>query len=261
MSPIENEPRAARVLLAEDTPSNAMVLERLIQRLGHSVVVVGDGRAALEALDRESFDLILMDVHMPGMDGLEATREIRRRERARGLPPLPIVALTGSTRDDHRFLCNEAGMNATLPKPIAKQALGQAIAAALAGDPIGPVETGPRSQGSEDVRDRERALAALAGENEILEEVERRMLEEVPAILARLGSAVGSRQARDVESEAHAFKSLLRLVAAGGAAELAERLEQMGQTGRLDAAPQTLAALQSSAADLLREIRRHLSGR
>jgi len=128
MSPTDAEPRAARVLLAEDTPSNAMVLERLVQRLGHTVLVVGDGRAALEALDREPFDVILMDVHMPVMDGLEATREIRRRERARGLPPIPILALTGSTRDEHRFLCIEAGMNATLSKPIGKQALGQASA-------------------------------------------------------------------------------------------------------------------------------------
>jgi len=259
LSPIDAEPRAARVLLAEDTPSNAMVLERLVQRLGHSVLVVGDGRAVLEALDREPFDVILMDVHMPVMDGLEATREIRRRERARGLPPIPILALTGSTRDEHRFLCIEAGMNATLPKPIGKLVLGQAIAAALAGVTIGTVDSAPAGEGTE-VRDRERALAALAGENEILEEVERRMLEEVPAILARLGSAVGSREAQQVESEAHAFKSLLRLVAAGGAADLAEQLEQMGQTGQLDGASETLAALQSSTADLLREIRRHLAG-
>jgi CheY-like chemotaxis protein len=198
---------------------------------------------------------------MPTMDGLEATREIRSRERARGLPPVPILALTGSTRDEHRFLCIEAGMNATLPKPIAKQELGRAIAAALAGSSPEPADAELHAAGQGTaIRDRDRALAALAGESEILEEVERRMLEEVPAILARLGSAVGSRLARDVEAEAHAFKSLLRLVAAGGAAELAEKLEEMGQKGQLDTAPATLAELQSRSADLLREIRRDLAG-
>jgi CheY-like chemotaxis protein len=237
-----------------------MVLERIIQRLGHSVVVVVDGRAVLEALDRETFDLVLMDVHMPVMDGLEATREIRRRERSRGLPPLPILALTGSTRDEHRFLCIEAGMNGTLPKPIAKQVLGQAIEAALSGSGIEHSAEAAAGEEGVGTRDRDRALAALAGENEILEEVERRMLEEVPAILARLGRAVGSRRAREVESEAHAFKSLLRLVAAGGAASLAEHLEELAQAGQLDDAPHTLAALQSETAELLRQIRRDLGG-
>lgn len=256
---MDTEPRSARVLLAEDTPSNAMVLERLIERLGHSVLVVGDGRGVLEALDRERFDLILMDVHMPVMNGLEAAIEIRRRERARGAPPIPIVALTGSTREEHRFLCIEAGMNATLPKPIAKDALGQAISTALAGGGFVPTHTASaREVGSTEIRNREQALEALAGENAILEEVERRMLEEVPAILARLGSAVGSRQARDVESEAHAFKSLLRLVAARSTADLAERLEEMGQAGKLATAAATLAELQAKAAELLREIRRDL---
>jgi len=257
MSPGDLEPGAARVLLAEDTPSNAMVLERLVQRLGHSVRVVGDGQAVLEALEHESFDVILMDVHMPVMDGLEATRQIRQRERERGQPPLPILALTGSTRDEHRFLCIEAGMNATLPKPIAKQALGQAISDALAGRTPRHDAT-PSLAASGAVWDRDHALQSLAGESAILEEVERRMLEEVPAMLSRLGSAVGSRQSHEVESEAHAFKSLLRLVAAESAAELAERLEQMGQTGQLHDAPEALAELQARAAALLQELRRDL---
>jgi len=257
MSPGDVEPGAARVLLAEDTPSNAMVLERLVQRLGHSVVVVGDGRAALEALERETFDVILMDVHMPIMDGLEATREIRRREREKGRPPIPILALTGSTRDEHRFLCIEAGMNAALPKPIAKQALGQAIADALAGRTPRPDAT-PAEPAGDEIWDRAQALQALAGESQILEEVERRMLEEVPAMLSRLGSAVGSGRSDEVESEAHAFKSLLRLVAAANAADLAEQLEQMGQAGQLGEAPDVLAELQSRAAELLQELRRDL---
>jgi CheY-like chemotaxis protein len=243
MPPTEAETASARILLAEDTPSNAMVLERLVQSLGHSVEVVGDGRAVLEAMERDRFDVILMDVHMPVMDGLEATREIRRREREAGLAPIPILALTGSTRDEHRFLCIEAGMNATLPKPIAKQALGQAIEAALAGQTPAS-DAGAAEPGAGGVRDRQRALDALAGEEEILEEVERRMLEEVPATLGRLGSAIGARQPREVEAEAHAFKSLLRLVAAGSAADLAERLELMGQSSQLDEGPALLAELQ-----------------
>lgn len=116
-----------RVLLVEDNEVNRMVARRMLERLGLSVRVAGDGREALALLARETVDCVLMDMQMPVMDGLEATREIRRREGARGLRPVPIIALTANAMGDERRRCLEAGMDAHLAKPYRRQTLARLL--------------------------------------------------------------------------------------------------------------------------------------
>jgi len=115
-----HEPRAAqglRVLVAEDNPVNQMVMKRLLHKRGHEVVIADSGRAALAAFEAERFDLILMDVQMPELDGLEATREIRRRETVRG-GRIPIIALTAHALNGDRERCLAAGMDSYMTKPV-----------------------------------------------------------------------------------------------------------------------------------------------
>jgi PAS domain S-box-containing protein len=112
------EPSAAlRVLLAEDNRVNQRLATRLLEKRGHSVVVAGDGREALGAIEKESFDLVLMDLQMPEMDGFEATTSIREREKGGGTH-LPIVALTAHAMKGDREKCLAAGMDGYLTKPI-----------------------------------------------------------------------------------------------------------------------------------------------
>jgi signal transduction histidine kinase/ActR/RegA family two-component response regulator len=111
-----------RVLVAEDNPVNQLVTRRLLRKRGHTPVVVANGREAVERLEQEAFDLVLMDVQMPEMDGLEATRAIRARERARG-GHVPIVALTAHALDADRQRCLESGMDGYLSKPFTADAL------------------------------------------------------------------------------------------------------------------------------------------
>jgi CheY-like chemotaxis protein len=106
-----------KVLLAEDNRVNQLLVVRLLQARGHKVVVVGDGQAALDAIEKESFDLILMDIQMPEMDGLEATRILREREQ-RGLRSAPIIAMTAHAMKGDRDKCIEAGMTGYISKPI-----------------------------------------------------------------------------------------------------------------------------------------------
>jgi signal transduction histidine kinase/ActR/RegA family two-component response regulator len=106
-----------KILLAEDNRVNQLLVVRLLQGRGHEVVVVGDGRAALDALDEQSFDLILMDIQMPEMDGLEATRILRERE-LKGLRLAPIIAMTAHAMKGDRDKCMEAGMTGYISKPI-----------------------------------------------------------------------------------------------------------------------------------------------
>src|SRR5215472_6246601 len=112
-----------RVLLAEDNPVNAMLARTLLRREGAQVEHVADGDAALAALARDAFDLILMDVRLPGLSGLEATQALR----ARGVRT-PVVALTANAFDDDRRACLEAGMDDFLVKPLAPEALRLVLA-------------------------------------------------------------------------------------------------------------------------------------
>ena len=113
------EPRIAktRVLIAEDNPVNQTLVRRLLEKRGYSIMVVGDGRAALAALKREDFDIVLMDVQMPGMDGFAATGIIREQEKTSGRH-LPIVAMTAHALKGDPERCLAEGMDAYISKPI-----------------------------------------------------------------------------------------------------------------------------------------------
>ena len=119
-------PSGLRVLLAEDNPVNQLLVVRLLEKRGHKVVVAGDGAAVLEQIALQEFDVILMDVQMPNMDGLEATRVLRQR----GIR-LPIVAMTAHAMQGDREMCLEAGMNAYVSKPIRSEELFDVIASVL----------------------------------------------------------------------------------------------------------------------------------
>ena len=117
---------ALDVLVAEDNTVNQMVMQRLLHKRGHRVVVAGSGKAALEALETQRFDLILMDVQMPELDGLEATREIRRRELGEA-QRTPIVALTAHAMSGDRERCLAAGMDGYMTKPVNPSELDETL--------------------------------------------------------------------------------------------------------------------------------------
>ena len=110
--------RPLRVLVAEDNPVNQLVAEMMLRSLGCSAVIAADGEKALEQLAAGAFDLVLMDMQMPVMDGLEATRRLRAKEAATGAPRLPVVALTANAMAENRVECLASGMDQFLPKPI-----------------------------------------------------------------------------------------------------------------------------------------------
>ena len=119
--------RGFRVLLVEDNTINQRVASAMLTQLGVEVVIAGDGRQALQKYQPGAFDLLLMDVHMPEMDGHAATRELRAQEVALAWPRVPIIALTATVLDADRQACRDSGMDDFLPKPFAKQALAEAL--------------------------------------------------------------------------------------------------------------------------------------
>jgi PAS domain S-box-containing protein len=122
--------RRLRILLAEDNPINQKLTVRLLEKQGHTVATAADGREVLATLDRQAFDLVLMDMHMPGMDGLAATAAIRQRERAAG-GHLPVVAMTACAMEGDRERCLQAGMDHYVAKPVRPADLYAAIEAVV----------------------------------------------------------------------------------------------------------------------------------
>ena len=245
--------RALSVLVAEDYVINQRVVMRMLGRLGHTAHVVSDGRAALHALATEVFDLVLMDVQMPEMDGLETTRCIRARESAiRGggepAPPgstyadparargrIPIVALTAHAMKSDEKRCLDAGMDGYLSKPVTAEALARAftryaggVEAPAAGPPV----------------DLAVALRGADGDEELLAELTGLFVEEWPARQEELRAALGAGDARRLERAAHGLKGVLAALGATGASASAATLEQLARSGRLDTAPRDVAALE-----------------
>jgi two-component system sensor histidine kinase/response regulator len=213
--------RRLHILLAEDHPVNQQLAVRLLEKRGHTVVVAGDGQEALAKLSRERFDMVLMDVQMPRMDGLEATAAIRERERATG-QRLPIVAMTAHALRSDRERCLEAGMDAYLSKPLAPATLYQAIDSVLGADR------------SDDLLSEAALLERVDGDRDLLSELASLFLEDCPARKAALAEAVQSRDGHALEAVAHLFRGSIGIFGAAAAADVALRLELMGREDRWD---------------------------
>ncbi|HKW84674.1 MAG TPA: ATP-binding protein, partial [Burkholderiaceae bacterium] len=124
----EADPKiSARVLVAEDNPVNQMIAETILSQAGCTLVSVDDGSKALERWKAEPFDVVLMDVHMPVLDGLQATRRIRALEAAHGAHPVAVIGLTASAFEEDKRACLEAGMDEYLAKPISSDDLLSAL--------------------------------------------------------------------------------------------------------------------------------------
>jgi CheY-like chemotaxis protein len=123
---LQQHPVSLRILLAEDNPVNQRLTTRLLEKRGHSVTVAPTGREALAALEKADFDLVLMDVQMPDMDGLQATAAIRAREAPLGRR-IPIIALTAHTMKGDRERCLAAGMDGYVAKPVIAAELISAV--------------------------------------------------------------------------------------------------------------------------------------
>jgi two-component system sensor histidine kinase/response regulator len=139
--PLTEHRGSLRILLAEDNVVNQRLTERLLQKQGHRVVVVGNGREAVNALEDENWDIVLMDVQMPELDGFQATAVIREKERASGLH-IPIVAMTAHAMKGDKERCLAAGMDGYISKPIRAESLINVIEAIVSETATGRCDFG-----------------------------------------------------------------------------------------------------------------------
>ncbi len=233
------------ILLAEDNPFNQKLALGLLGKEGHSVVVANNGAEAVAALERGGYDLVLMDVQMPEMDGFEATRLIRAREAALG-QHTPILAMTAYAMKGDRERCLAAGMDGYVSKPIRARELFDAIAQVAGTAPPPPVPAGSEPLGPGEAPDWEAALERVGGDRALLVDLVRIFLKECPGWLAEMRRGLGAGDARVVQRAAHNLKSCLGNFGARAAFERALRVEQLGREGDLAGADEACRALEQS---------------
>ena len=229
---------SVRILLAEDNAVNQKVALRLLEKLGYRADVVWNGREVLAALERQPYDIVLMDVQMPELDGLDATRSICERWPQENRPH--IVAMTANALPEDREACFAAGMNDYVAKPIREHEL----AAALKRAPL-------RQDGARGPADSQFSFEAAALQNlrdlggaEFLAEVVDLFLAEAPTLIASLRSSLQRQDADELRRAAHTLKSNGSTLGAAAFAEMCRVVEQRAKDGRLDGLAQEVERIE-----------------
>ena len=225
--------RDARILVAEDNPTNQIVLLAQLAKLGYQASAVFNGTEAVEAVQREDYDLVLMDCQMPGMDGFEATRQIRRS----GRPRVPIVAVTAHAMVGDRERCIGEGMDDYLSKAVALDPLANVLARWL--PEFTPRNTLPTAgtavaHQAGTTFDEEGLLNRLIGDRQLAGTILRGFLQDVPTLLKQLLQRLDQADGPGAALQAHSLKGAAAAVSAGGLYDLAQAMEQAGKSGELD---------------------------
>jgi len=234
-APVQFDPEMARrhplrILLAEDNTVNQKLALRLLQQMGYRADVASNGLEAVEALERQPYDVVLMDVQMPEMDGLEASRQINQRWPRAGRPR--IIAMTANAMQGDRELCLAAGMDDYIAKPIRVPELVSALSKTR---PHG--ERGARSELSDPVID-PATLEGLKATTDaaFVQELIDTFLDDSPNLIAEMRQALPSGNAEAFRRAAHSLKSNSASFGALTLSALAKELEMMGKAGDLEGA-------------------------
>jgi CheY-like chemotaxis protein/HPt (histidine-containing phosphotransfer) domain-containing protein len=262
---------AARILVADDNISNLQVAQGMLKKMGLAADAVADGGEALQALSSVPYDLVLMDVRMPGMDGLEATKRIRQSELASQASHLPVIAMTASATQSDQDKCLEAGMDDFLSKPVMPHALADVLKKWLpaaharshaAGDAkvkLNPVYASQSVPDNTPIFNRSALLARLLGNQDLAAKVLAGFLDDMPRQILSLAQFVESGDAGGVEDQAHRIKGAAATVSGEAMRAVAAEMERAGQSGSLAAVPAYLATLQAEFARLREAIKDSLA--
>ena len=258
--------RALNVLLVEDSPINQQVVRALLESRGHRVVITGDGESGLEAFKKEPFDLILMDVGLPGRSGPEIAREIRSLESrpshdkaSSKAGPVPILAITADATAEQRSVSAQAGMDATLVKPVRSRSLFEAIDRFL-----GQTLNGSEPREAEEERrsgldgehsiDWSAALEVTGGDKDLLAQIVEAAREELPSLMSAIERSLSEEDLVSVARGAHTIRGSCRYFGARDLARAAEALEKVAHEGSLEEAVESVRALTEPLNRLLADL-------
>jgi len=239
----------ARVLVAEDSPVNQELIKRLLAKWGHSAVIACNGKQALSFLEAENFDVVLMDVQMPEMNGFEATALIRERDLATG-GHTPIIALTAHALKGDRERCTAAGMDDYLSKPIEAQALFEVIDRVTTSE----VSVNRNDQPRKPAFDASWLLANFEDDFDLIRRLADVFVEASIGQLNQISEAIVIGNFQTVELVAHSLKGAVANFRAPAAVEAAARLESIGRGGDLSNAEASFEVLKREVESLNKDL-------
>jgi len=246
--------RSIRILLAEDNPVNQTLAIRLLEKNGHHVVLAVNGQEALNALEREEVDVVLMDVQMPVLDGLTAIQTIRKKEAVAG-GHMPIIALTAHAMKGDRERCLEAGADDYMSKPIRSAELLEAINRMGTSKPTTERAAEPAAEPeTSHAIDLKAALERLEGDRELLDELAQLFKEECPRALEEMRGAIRTADAPLLTRLAHTLKGSSSSLSANALSRGAAELENLARAGDLADAGGVFSRLEKEVERLLVEI-------
>lgn len=238
------------ILLAEDSPTNQLLATANLKKAGHKVDVAKNGVQAIEALAKKQYDLVLMDVAMPEMDGIEATINIRAEEANTG-HHIPIIAMTAFAMNEYREKCLNAGMDGYVTKPVSADELRKAIETFLASLSSAGNGNGHDQANLEPPVDLAAAMETAGDDLELLEAVVEISMDECDRLMGELQQAISKKDAGALEHAAHTLKGTIANIGALKAKDLAQKLETMGTDGEVNGAEPIYQALQPEVARIL----------
>ncbi|NLY01485.1 MAG: response regulator [Rhodopirellula sp.] len=256
----ERARRSLRILLAEDNPANQKVAMFVLNQRGHAVEVVQNGSEAVDMVRQRDFDVVLMDVHMPVMDGFQATSAIRALQDPRKAK-VPIVAITAHALKGDQQRCLSAGMDGYLAKPIDARELIELVDLIADKDPLPqPLDDRQRTEeadcekaaepAGEDVFNSEVALASCFGSHAMFVKMAEFFLAESTEVLNQLDAAVRGGNATALAAAAHRLRGTIVYLGARSAADAAQQVEQLGKSGDLTGAAEKVRELSRQVAFL-----------
>jgi two-component system sensor histidine kinase/response regulator len=253
-----------RVLVAEDNEINQMVAENILTEVGYEVVIAHNGREALATFQSQAFDVILMDVHMPEMDGYQATAAIRAIEQETG-KHIPIIALTANAIKGDKELCFNAGMDSYVSKPFQSEELLDAIQALISQNSMHTQASNPNGASSPGVDaksdqqdtqlmnrwiDQDKVMDRLGGNLSLLNKVIGLFTERYPEQLASIKAAIDLGDSDKLQESAHALKGAIGNFTSANPFETAYSLEIMGRENNFSEAEATFTALENEVQQL-----------
>lgn len=242
---VTDKTKSLRILLAEDDTINQKLVMHIINKQGHQLTITKNGSEVLNAIAKDKYDAILMDVNMPVMDGYEATANIRKKEKETG-GHIPIIALTALAFNEDRVKCLEVGMDDYVSKPVSGTELFKTINKHVHISErrnTRATENKVKSMDDDTVFDKEKALEGAGGDESLLKELVDMFLREHSGHISSLKEAVDNRNSEALQKSAHKFKGAVVNFGAGAAFAITLKLEKMGRGKILDGVEETYSLL------------------
>lgn len=252
--------RCRKILLVEDNTVNQKLAKRMLEKMGHQVILTTNGLEACQALRKAEFDVVLMDLQLPLMGGLEATRKIRLEEDAEGRHT-PIVAMTAHAATEDGKRCREAGMDGYLTKPVRGEQLRQEIERVTSG--ASRMEESTMSQPPKELSagewDIQELLERLEGDQQFLRELLAIFREDSRAGLEKAKTAFAEGNLQELSREAHSLRGMLRNLSMNEAGEIAAVLETVSGKGLKGESGKLLRQLEQAFLEILPGVEAHLA--